>query len=97
MERIKVGGIVYKVEYKELEADEGIQLGWCKKSQSLIEINNHNVCEQLQEQTIIHEMTHAIFNESGLDLGDDEEDVVNRIGLVLHQVLKDNDFSWLKS
>ena len=97
LDKIKVGGIAYDVEFKELDSTDGVQLGWCDYAKSKIEINNHNVSEQKQEQTIINEMTHAIIHEAGLDLGDDEEDVVNKVGLVLHQVLKDNDFNWLKS
>lgn len=96
VEQMKIGGMVYDIEFKELEADEGVQLGWCKRTQALLEINNHNINEQLQRQTLIHEMTHAIFYEAGLDL-ENEEDIVNRVALVLYQVLKDNDFSWLKS
>lgn len=94
--KIKVGGIVYDVEFKELDAENGIQLGWCDYAKCKIEINNHNISDQKQEQTIVHEMTHAIIHEAGLDFDDDEEDIVNRIGLVLYQVLKVNDFSWLK-
>ena len=97
LDKIKVGGIAYDVEFKELDSTDGVQLGWCDYAKSKIEINNHNVSEQKQKQTVIHELTHAIMHEAGLDLGDDEEDVVNKVGLVLHQVLKDNDFNWLKS
>lgn len=95
IDKIKVGGIVYDVEFKELEAENGIQLGWCDYAKSKLEINNHNISVQKMEQTIVHEMTHAVIHEAGLDFGDDEERVVNHIGLVLHQVLKDNDFGWL--
>ena len=95
LDKLKVGGLTYDVEFKELEAEEGVQLGWCKRTQTLIEVNNHNISEQLQKQTLIHEMTHAIVFEAGLEL-ENEEDAVNRIALVLHQVLKDNDFSWLR-
>ena len=98
LDKVKIGGICYDIEFKELEStDGGVQLGWCDYAKSKLEINNHNVSEQKQKQTIIHELTHAIMHESGLDLGDDEERVVNHIGLILHQVLRDNDFSWLKS
>ena len=95
IESIKVAGITYDVEFKELEIDEGMQLGWCKFAESKIEINNHKVSEQKQKQTLIHEMTHAIFNEAGIEL-EDEENIVNKVGIVLHQVLKDNDFSFLQ-
>ena len=96
IDKIKVGGIIYDVEFKELDAESVVQLGWCNYAKSKFEINNHNVSVQKQEQTIIHEMTHAIIHEAGLGFGDDEERIVNHISLVLHQVLKDNDFSWLR-
>jgi hypothetical protein len=44
--------------------------------------------------TLIHEMTHAIFFEAGFI--DHEEDMVNRVANVLHQVLRDNDFGFLR-
>lgn len=44
--------------------------------------------------TLIHELTHAIFFEAGFI--DHEEDMVNRIGNVLHQVLRDNDFGFIR-
>ena len=97
IDKIKVGGIVYDVEFNELDAESGIQLGWCNYAKSKFEINNHNVSVQKQEQTIVHEMTHAIIHEGGLDFGDDEERIVNHISLTLHQVLKDNDFGWLRN
>ena len=95
IDNIKVGGIDYTIEFKELDKEDGVQLGWCDYAKANFEINNHNINEQKQKQTIIHEMTHAIIHEAGLGFGDDEERVVNHIGLVLYQVLKDNDFSWL--
>jgi len=91
---IKVGGIIYDIEFKELEAEEGMQLGWCSFPEAKIEINNYRVGEQRQKQTIIHEMTHAMFQEAGIEL-ENEEDIVNRLSIVLHQVMKENDFSWL--
>ena len=98
LDKVKVGGICYNIEFKELEStDGGVQLGWCDYAKSKIEINNHNVSEQKQKQTVIHEMTHAIMHEAGVGFGDDEERVVNHIGLILHQVLQDNDFSWLRN
>ena len=97
LDKIKVGGMDYEVVFKELDSTDGVQLGWCDYAKSKIEINNHNVSEQKQKQTVIHELTHAIMHEAGVGFGDDEERVVNHIGLVLHQVLKDNDFSWLRN
>lgn len=97
IDKLKVGGMTYDVEFMELEADGGgIQLGWCNYAQSKLEINNHNVSERKQKQTVIHELTHAIMHEAGVGFGDDEERVVNHVGLILHQVLRDNDFGWVR-
>ena len=97
IDKLKVGGMIYEVVFKELEADDGgVQLGWCDYAKSKLEINNHNVSEPKQKQTVIHELTHAIIHEAGVGFGDDEERVVNHIGLILHQVLRDNDFGWVR-
>lgn len=96
MKKVKVGGITYKVKLEELVCYEGVNLGMCEKAKALITVNNHNVDEQVQKQTLIHEMTHAIIEEAGLEFGDDNETITNQFALVLYQVLKDNDFSWIK-
>ena len=96
MDSIKIGGIDYAIVFKELDSIDGVQLGWCDYAKATLEINNHNINDQKQEQTIIHEMTHAIIHEAGLDFGDDDERVTNHLALILHQVLKDNDFSWVR-
>lgn len=92
---IKVGGIIYEVQYKGLGANEGVQFGWCRCDKALIEIND-GINQQKQEQTLIHEMTHAMFHECGLDYMENEEDIVNRLSIVLHQVLKENDFDFIR-
>jgi len=43
--------------------------------------------ESRKEQTFVHELTHAIFYEAGVE--EQDEDMINRVSLVLHQVLKD--------
>ena len=95
MKTIKVGGITYKVELKDLstrnDGADGKQLGWCVYDEDKIEINERLTQPRI-EQTLIHELVHAVMYEAGLE---QDEDMVNRIGLVLHQVLKDNDFSWM--
>lgn len=94
IKKIKVGGIYYDVEYKELLSESDVQLGWCRYDKARIEINN-TVNKQVQEQTLIHELTHAIVREAGID-DEVDEDNINKIGLILHQVLKDNDFSFIR-
>ncbi|MGM0836023.1 MAG: ImmA/IrrE family metallo-endopeptidase [Bacillota bacterium] len=43
---------------------------------------------------LIHELLHAIFCEAGYD--DQDEDTINRVGKVLAQVLRDNDFGFMR-
>lgn len=97
MKNIKIGGIVYEVDMKDLEKPHAgaTQLGWCKYDEAKIEVNN-TINHQKQDQTLIHEMTHAIFHESGLDEYADDENIVTQFALVLFQVLKENSFDWLR-
>lgn len=91
-ESIKVGGINYKVEFVEHIPNEetGIQIGECDYFQATIKILD-SLCVEKQEQTFIHELTHAIAYEAGID--EQDEDLINRFALVAYQVVKDNDFS----
>lgn len=41
-----------------------------------------------ERETLIHELLHACFAVSGLDLGDDEEQVVSRISPFLFDALR---------
>ncbi|CAM3730299.1 hypothetical protein MEZE111188_05645 [Mesobacillus zeae] len=81
------------VEYKVVEVENVIidgsvnYAGSCSYSASKIEILN-SLSETKKEQTLVHEMLHACFNEAGFN--EQDEDVVNRVSIVLYQVLKDN-------
>ena len=87
-ESIKVGGINYKVEFVEHIPNEetGIQIGECDYLQATIKILD-SLCVEKQEQTFIHELTHAIANEAGIE--EQDEDLINRFALVAYQVVKD--------
>lgn len=86
---VKVAGVDYVVEYKdfiEINGNRNYQ-GACWYGESKIEIMN-DLSETKKQQVFVHELVHAIFNEAGFD--EQDEDTVNRIGIVLHQVLRDN-------
>jgi len=89
--QIKVGGINYQVEEKETVAigENKNYLGSCSYYDQKIEIKS-DLGDERKEQVFIHELTHAIFNEAGYD--EHDEDEINRVAIVLHQVLKENDF-----
>ena len=87
-EEIKVGGINYRIElvdFIDISGERNFQ-GMCHFDKAKIEILN-SLDDQRTEQTLIHELTHAIFYEAGYD--EQDEDMINRIGIVLHQVVKD--------
>lgn len=101
--KIKIAGVNYKIDLKELTPlselernDCHFQMGWCIEATTTIEVNNA-MSKQKIKQTLIHEMVHALMHESGLDceLGNEEE-VTNRLSLVLYQTLKDNDFTFIR-
>jgi Zn-dependent peptidase ImmA (M78 family) len=95
IEKIKVGGLTYSVELVEWETDINgdMQFGLIHKDTTRIELNTLP-SEQIQSQTLIHEVMHAVFMEAGLDIVN-EEDIVNRVSLILYQVLQDNDLSFI--
>lgn len=109
LEAIKIAGIEWQVEivdefemsekqkeeFRKEGHDPDEMIKWGEVTYEKNKINLWSgLSPQKKEQTLIHEMLHAIFHEAGFDL--DNEDEVNRISIVLHQVLKDNDFSFLK-
>lgn len=87
--KVKVAGIEYTVAEKdvvEIGENKNYQ-GACRFVTSEIEILN-SLSESRKEQVFVHELVHAILNEAGYD--EHDEDMVNRVGIVLHQVIKDN-------
>ena len=92
MDDVKVGGIVYPIEIKDDLAGHTENWGETNLKKTTIALDS-NMSKQRTEQTLVHEIVHCIFEEAGLE---QEEDKVNRLGIVLHQVLTDNDFSFLR-
>jgi Zn-dependent peptidase ImmA (M78 family) len=90
---VKVAGVTYKVlekEYVEIEQNKNYA-GSCCYNESEINVLN-TLSDTRKEQVFVHELVHAILMEAGYD--DHDEDQVNRIGIVLHQVLKDNNLKF---
>lgn len=91
--KVKVGGVIYDIEVVEdLEGSDG-DWGCIKYKKAKIQLDS-GMNIQIHNQTYIHELTHAILIEAGYS--DHDEDMANRIGLVIYQVLKENDFSFLR-
>ncbi|WP_303976783.1 hypothetical protein [Streptococcus danieliae] len=93
MESVKIGGLTYTVSKKpDLQGRTGDWGHIVYKTQE-IELDD-SLSEQLENQTLIHEITHGILIEAGYT--DHNEEQADRIGKILYQVLTDNDFSWLR-
>ena len=92
MESVKIGGLTYTVKkVSDLQGKEG---DWGRIQYKTQEITlDDSLKEKLEDQTLIHEITHGILVEAGYV--EHEEEQADRIGKILYQVLTDNDFSWL--
>ena len=78
LKEIKIGGLVYKIEYKDLEEE----MGKTYYSKQLIEIDNNQTKEQ-QELTLWHEIWHAKNNQRS-------EVEVESLAQDVYQIIKDN-------
>lgn len=89
---VKVGPVSYQIIEKpfvEIDDDRNYQ-GVCRYADTTIEILE-GISKERKSDVFIHELTHAIFYEAGFE--EQDEDMVNRVAKVLHQVIKDNDLS----
>lgn len=92
---VNVAGVHYKVEtkeYLELDGDRNL-FGLCEYEVPTISLISSLKGER-RDEVFVHEVLHAIFNEAQYQEQDEEE--ISRIGRVLYQVLRDNDFSFLR-
>lgn len=90
-EIINIAGIDYNIKLVDEIDDDPSMMGSCVYQKAAIKIRN-GMSDDKKNQTLVHEMLHACFNEAGFD--NQDEDVVNRLGIVLYQVLKDNKFEF---
>jgi hypothetical protein len=92
MENVKIGGLVYEVSKEsDLQGKSG-EWGHIEYKKGKIVLDDF-ASQQIEDQTLIHEITHGILVEAGYI--EHEEEQADRIGKILYQVLTDNDFSWL--
>ncbi|WP_096436525.1 hypothetical protein [Alteribacter populi] len=91
---LRVGANDYSVELTDtLTAADGF-IGMVRYNETKILLQNAGLSEGKRLDVLIHELTHAIMYEAGFE--EHEEDTVNRVGKVLTQVLRDNDFTFAR-
>jgi hypothetical protein len=96
---MNINGLTFRVgtlDYKVTETPDLLRkhklFGQVTYDDGLIEIEP-TLSEQRKHNVIIHEITHAMLFEAGYDEQDEEQ--VRRLGNVLTQVLRDNDFGFM--
>ena len=97
-EVVRVGSVFYQVKTQETPiVMNGVQcLGYCDYYNHTIMLDLTMQDEQTLEQTFCHELVHAMMFERKLNLeamglsNAQMEEVVDNLGIALHQVLLDN-------
>ncbi|HEM6463440.1 TPA: ImmA/IrrE family metallo-endopeptidase [Streptococcus suis] len=87
---IKVCGITYLVivqEHFKAYDDERNLWGYCDYERQIIYVRE-SLSEERKRQVLIHELTRAMLQEAGYK--EQDEDLVTRFSIILHQVLIDN-------
>ncbi|WP_159723164.1 hypothetical protein [Enterococcus sp. CSURQ0835] len=88
LKSIIISGVRYDIIEIETVDNDPTVMGLCVYADSVIYIKKA-LSKDRKNQTLIHEVMHAMFYEAGFD--EQDEDEVNRLGKVLFQVLKEND------
>ena len=97
-EVVRVGSVFYEVKTQDTPVViNGVQcLGYCDYFNHTIMLDLTIQDEQTMEQTFCHELVHAMMFERKLNLqamglsNAQMEEVVDNLGIALHQVLLDN-------
>ena len=97
-ELVRVGSVFYEVKTQDTPiVMNGAQcLGYCDFFNHIIMLDESMQDEQTMEQTFCHELVHALMFERKINLvamglsNKQMEEVVDNLGMALHQVLLDN-------
>ncbi|HEY6021350.1 MAG TPA: hypothetical protein VIY48_16035 [Candidatus Paceibacterota bacterium] len=88
--KIKIGGFSYAVEYiKDLCDEDGKLDGRINNELALVQIEVA-MNDQMKVQSIIHEALHSIFFQIGRQDLNKKEDLVDSLAFSIFQVLRDN-------
>ena len=91
---IRIGPVDYTVTLIDDLHDRGEELfGQVTYGDALIRIDSAP-SEGRKKNILVHEMIHAMLYEAGYD--EQDEDLVRRLSNVMAQVLRDNDFGFMK-
>jgi hypothetical protein len=89
----RIGAVDYTVELVPKLAHLHEVLGQVSYDDTNIQLEA-DMSPTRRNDVLVHELLHAIFFEAGY--GEQDEDTINRVGHVLAQVLRDNDFGFMR-
>ena len=89
--KVRIGGLEYDVKMIDELLNDHDCAGQIVFPVGVIKLDSR-LSEDRKEQTLVHEILHGIFEEAGYE--EQDEDMVNRLGKVLYQVLKDNELNF---
>ena len=88
---VRISGIDYQIELlQHLNDGEKVLYGRAEYDQSSIKLNTSNQEHQFMCVTLWHEILHVICSQADINLGEEEEQVVDKIAYGIYQVLQDN-------
>lgn len=87
MQSLTIFGKPYQVKYVD-KINDGDQFGELDTGTGLISVLNTST-KQMQEETLLHEIIHAIDEDMGIGLNEKQ---VQRLSVSLYAVLKENNF-----
>lgn len=87
---INVMGVIYRIRLRRNPLVDGEYAWGFTNYQSALVVLRRGMNPQKMTQTLIHELTHAMIHEMGDDKRCNDETLVNPLGNVLYQVLKEN-------
>lgn len=92
--KVKVVGKTYSITEDDFLFQDGHASGICKPWKTEIRIASGELDPQQVQDTLLHEVFHAVFSEMGLTTDfkedDDEEKIVRRMATGWLQVMQDN-------
>jgi predicted SprT family Zn-dependent metalloprotease len=90
MDKLKIktftlGSVKWKVKADAKRLEDLRAMGLCEHTRSLISINDKEANDDLIEQVVWHEVTHAILNFMGQSDLCGNEEFVQQLSVLLHQ------------
>ena len=92
-DNIRVNGVDYTVKevpIAEIISDDRLCLGMVDHDQCVVRVTNDRECYQKRCITLWHELMHIVFEQAQLELGADEEKIVECAARGVYQILQDN-------